>query len=545
MSREELSIKPKINADYAKILTPEALDFFATLELEFGSKRIELLKLRQENQKQFDQGIYPNFLKETEPVRKADWQVAKIPHDLLDRRVEITGPVDRKMIINALNSGAKVFMADFEDSNSPTWDNCIQGQINLCDAVDKTISYRNPENNKEYKLNNEIATLMVRPRGWHLSEDHVLLNGQPVSASIFDFSLYFFHNAKKLMKQGSGPYFYLPKMESHLEARLWNEIFKQAQALLGIPQGTIRATVLIETITAAFEMDEILFELKDHSAGLNCGRWDYIFSFIKKFRNHAEFVLPDRQEVTMTRHFLQSYVRLLTATCHRRGVHAMGGMAAQIPIKGDEKANREAMEKVVADKKREANAGQDGTWVAHPGLIPIALEAFNELMPNANQINRALPHYEITQEDLLRVPDGKITEKGIRNNISVGILYLHSWLMGNGCVPINHLMEDAATAEICRSQLWQWLKFAAVLEDGRKFDKSLFSHMAAEELAKIKLQFAKISEETELENAYQLFIGMITKEDFDEFLTLPAYSILVNKQRKQYYEPARTSESTK
>lgn len=358
MSKEDLSINAQMNPEYAKVLTPEALDFFATLEREFGAKRKELLKLRQEKQKQFDQGIYPNFLKETEQVRKADWQVAKIPHDLLDRRVEITGPVDRKMIINALNSGAKVFMADFEDSNSPTWDNCIRGQINLGDAVDKTISYRNPENNKEYKLNNKIATLIVRPRGWHLSEEHVFINGQPVSASIFDFSLYFFHNAKKLMKQGSGPYFYLPKMESHLEARLWNEIFIRAQELLSIPQGTIRATVLIETINAAFEMDEILFELKDHSAGLNCGRWDYIFSFIKKFRNHAEFVLPDRQEVTMTRHFLQSYVRLLTATCHRRGIHAMGGMAAQIPIKGDETANREAMEKVMVDKKGKPMQGK-------------------------------------------------------------------------------------------------------------------------------------------------------------------------------------------
>ncbi|WP_347251813.1 malate synthase A [Legionella sp.] len=544
MSTKQVSIKPKVNDQFAKILTPEAMDFLKTLELEFGPRRKELLKLRHEKQKQFDKGIYPDFLKETEHIRSAQWQAAKIPQDLLDRRVEITGPVDRKMIINALNSGAKVFMADFEDSNSPTWDNCIQGQINLCDAVDKTISFRNPENNKEYKLNTKTATLMVRPRGWHLDEDHVLIDNQPVSASIFDFSLFFYHNAKKLIEQGSGPYFYLPKMESYLEARLWNDLFCRAQQLLNIPRGTIRATVLIETISAAFEMDEILYELKEHSAGLNCGRWDYIFSFIKKFRNHPEFVLPDRQEVTMTTHFLQSYVRLLIATCHRRGVHAMGGMAAQIPIKEDEKANNEAMAKVLADKKREANAGHDGTWVAHPGLIPVALEAFDELMPAANQIDKPISSYRITQSDLLKVPEGKITEQGVRNNISVGIQYLFSWLKGNGCVPINHLMEDAATAEICRSQLWQWLKFAVNLADGRKFDKNLFAVLAEEELGKIK---TKVTQEglaqTELETAFKLFVGMITKDNFDEFLTLPAYPLLVNNQRKEYheYEPARTS----
>jgi malate synthase len=544
MNKPTLAIMPKLTSADDKILTKEALEFLTTLEVEFRDQRNFLLNLRQEKQKLYDKGILPDFLKETEKLRKSDWKAAQIPSDLLDRRVEITGPVDRKMIINALNSGAKVFMADFEDSNSPTWDNCIEGQINLCDAVDKTISFKNPENNKEYKLNSDTATLMVRPRGWHLSEANVLIDGQPVSASIFDFSLFFFHNAKKLIAQGSGPYFYLPKMESHLEARLWNAIFCRAQQLLGIPQGTIRATVLIETISAAFEMDEILFELKEHSAGLNCGRWDYIFSFIKKFRNHADFVLPDRQEVTMTTHFLQSYVRLLIATCHRRGVHAMGGMAAQIPIKGDDKANAAAMEKVYADKKREASAGHDGTWVAHPGLIPVALEAFNELMPEANQINKSQPDYQINQSDILTVPKGEITEQGIRSNISVGIQYLNSWLMGNGCVPINNLMEDAATAEICRSQLWQWLKFAITLSDDRKLDKKLFKEFADSELEKIKASMSSDAfAKSKFKKAFQLFEGMIIREDFDEFLTLPAYPLLVNNYRKEYhdYEPARTN----
>ncbi|CDZ78314.1 Malate synthase A [Legionella massiliensis] len=544
MSKYELSVIPEISKGYERILTEEAMDFLATLELEFRHKRQELLELRNEKQKIYDQGKFPDFLKETEHIRSSNWKAAEIPADLLDRRVEITGPVDRKMIINALNSGAKVFMADFEDSNSPTWDNCIQGQINLCDAVDKTISFLNPENNKEYKLNPSCATLVVRPRGWHLSEAHVVINGQPVSASIFDFALYFFHNAKKLIAQGSGPYFYLPKMESHLEARLWNHIFSRAQQLLDIPQGTIRATVLIETISAAFEMDEIIFELKEHSSGLNCGRWDYIFSFIKKFRNHADCVLPDRQEVTMTRHFLQSYVRLLITTCHRRGVHAMGGMAAQIPIKGNEAANNAALEKVYADKLREASAGHDGTWVAHPGLIPIALKAFDELMPTANQIDKPQPVYSIAQADLLEVPDGSITEQGIRNNISVGVLYLNSWLMGNGCVPINNLMEDAATAEICRSQLWQWLKFSATLNDGRQLDNTLFSKFADSEFTKIKEGTDKESfANSAYEEAFRLFVDMIRNEEFDEFLTLPAYLMLVNNHRKRYHEqkPARTN----
>lgn len=520
-------IKPPLNPDYSRVLTPQALDFISTLELEFRKERARLLNIRKQKQDLYDKGIYPDFLKETADLRESDWTVAPLPADLLDRRVEITGPVERKMIINALNSGAKVFMADFEDSNSPTWDNCIQGQINLCEAVAKTISFKNPDN-KEYKLNPHIATLMVRPRGWHLEEENFLVENQPISASIFDFGLFFFNNAQELVEQGSGPYFYLPKMESHLEARLWNTIFLRAQELLGLPSGTIKATVLIETISAAFEMDEILYELKEHSAGLNCGRWDYIFSFIKKFRNHANFVLPDRQEITMTRHFLQSYVHLLINTCHRRGVHAMGGMAAQIPIKGDDQANEAAMAKVLADKQREAKAGHDGTWVAHPGLIPIALEAFNQFMPEPNQINKALQTAAITQQDLLTVPQGEITEQGVRNNLSVGVQYLHSWLIGNGCVPINNLMEDAATAEICRSQLWQWIKFAAHLSDGRKLDKKLCLAFAEEEFAKIKSNMKDKSLEPTFDKTAQLFISMITSDKFDEFLTLPAYELLVN-----------------
>ncbi|MFA5960296.1 MAG: malate synthase A [Tatlockia sp.] len=538
MAKDKVRVLPELKQDYAKILTEDALQFLYALEHTFRAERKRLLALREDRQKQIDAGVYPDFLKETAQIRASDWQAASIPSDLLDRRVEITGPVERKMIINALNSGAKVFMADFEDSNSPTWDNCLQGQINLCDAVDKTIQYTTPAG-KTYQLNDKTATLMVRPRGWHLLEQHVLVDNEPVSASLFDFSLFFFHNAKKLLAQGSGPYFYLPKMESHLEARLWNSVFNRAQELLGLPTGSIRATVLIETISAAFEMDEILYELKEHSAGLNCGRWDYIFSFIKKFRNHADFLLPDRQEITMERHFLQSYVQLLIATCHTRGVHAMGGMAAQIPIKGDEAANALAMEKVLADKKREAKAGHDGTWVAHPGLIPVALQAFDAIMPSANQINKAPVLCDISQKDLLEIPSGNITEQGIRNNLSVGIQYLNSWLMGNGCVPINHLMEDAATAEICRSQLWQWVKFSAKLADGRKLDQSLLIHLANSELNKISIN----QDGQELEKAFQLFMDMIVSDSFDEFLTSPAYSLLVNHERKEYneHEPARAN----
>lgn len=525
MSRATAKVIPDCSAEVKTILTPELLNFLTLLETEYGQRRRDLLKLRHDKQKLYDDGVLPDFLPETKTIRQSNWKAASIPKDLMDRRVEITGPVERKMIINALNSGAYVFMADFEDSNSPTWDNCIQGQINLRDAVNKTIEHT-ADNGKTYKLNKEIATLMVRPRGWHLEESHVLVDGKPMSASIFDFAVFFFHNAKKLLEQGSGPYFYLPKMESHLEARLWNQIFISAQDYLGIPQGSIRATVLIETISAAFEMDEIIYELKEHSAGLNCGRWDYIFSFIKKLRNHADCVLPDRNEVTMTQHFLKSYVDLLIQTCHRRGVHAMGGMAAQIPIKGDEKANQLAMDKVFADKKREVLAGHDGTWVAHPGLIPIALNAFDTYMPKANQIENAREEVTVKRDDLLKVPAGTITEAGIRNNISVGIQYLDSWLKGNGCVPINNLMEDAATAEICRAQLWQWLKFHASINNEQPFSRNMFEKLVDDEVSKLKQN----NSDESLTLASKLFIDMIIKPDFDEFLTLPAYTILAQRR---------------
>ena len=508
-----------------EILTEEALSFIQDLESTFGGERKTLLKQRIEKQSAIDSGVFPNFLNETKHIREADWQVLPMPDDLKDRRVEITGPVDRKMIINALNSGVKVFMADFEDSNSPTWENCINGQLNLKDAAERTISFVHPFKDKTYKLNEQIATLMVRPRGWHLEEKNVLLNGDPISASIFDFGLYFYHNAKILIENGTGPYFYLPKMESYLEARLWNDIFKEAQKILNIDQGTIKATVLIETISAAFEMDEILFELKEHSAGLNCGRWDYIFSFIKKFRKHNNFILPDRSQVTMGRHFLRSYVQLLIYTCHKRGAHAMGGMAAQIPIKNDDSANTIAMNKVKEDKKREADSGHDGTWIAHPGLAPIALDAFS-IMKDANQIDRAIENPGITQADLLKVPSGEITHGGIRENIKVGVQYVEAWLRGNGCVPLYNLMEDAATAEISRAQLWQWLHNNVKI-DGQEFTQSQFDSFVEDECIKIK---EEIGEERfnngKFELATDLFSTMIKKDEFDEFLTLPAYEFI-------------------
>ncbi|HMK23034.1 MAG TPA: malate synthase A, partial [Terriglobales bacterium] len=446
----------------SQVLTPEARDFLSELARSFEPRRQQLLARRQARQKEIDAGQLPDFLPETAEIHRAQWRVAPIPADLLDRRVEITGPVDRKMIINALNSGANVFMADFEDSNAPTWQNNLEGQANLVDAVRRTISYLSPEG-KSYRLNDTVATLLVRPRGWHLNERHFQVDGAPVSASLFDFGLYFFHNAKELMRRGTGPYFYLPKMESHLEARLWNDVFNLAQDTLGIPRGTIRATVLIETILAAFEMDEILYELREHSSGLNCGRWDYIFSFIKKFKNRPDFVLPDRSTVTMEKHFLKSYVDLLIRTCHRRGIHAMGGMAAQIPIKNDPEANERALDKVRQDKLREVRAGHDGTWVAHPGLVPVAKEIFDTHMKTPNQIDRHLPEIHITAKDLLTVPEGKITEEGLKWNIDVGLQYVESWLRANGCVPIYNLMEDAATAEICRTQVWQWIRHGAKL----------------------------------------------------------------------------------
>ena len=509
------------------ILSSEAMKFLAEMELFARSRRKELLQLRQKRQEAFDAGTYPHFLEETKSIREGDWRLNNTPADLIDRRVEITGPVDRKMIINALNSGAKVFMADCEDSNSPTWENCLAGQVNLYDAVRKTISYSDPTSDKKYQLNPQTAVLIVRPRGWHLDESHVLVDNEPVSGSLFDSMLYLFHNAKELLARGSGPYFYLPKLESHEEARLWNDVFIKAQKYLGIPKGSIKVTVLIETITAAFEMDEIIYELGDHIVGLNCGRWDYIFSYIKKFRNHPEFILPDRQQVTMTAPFLKAYVNLLIQICHKRGIHAMGGMAAQIPIKNDEEANQQAMDSVYADKKREALAGHDGTWVAHPGLVPLALKAFDAFMPQANQLDK-MPEGFVTEADLLAVPKGEITEQGVRGNITVGILYIESWLKGNGCVPIRNLMEDAATAEICRAQLWQWCKFSAVLNNGSKLTPELLQQWIDEEYALLKNEYHQSKQTTHyLKSAKELFEQMIFKQEFDDFLTTQAYSHLI------------------
>ena len=527
LTLDQIVINGELIDRIEEVLTEEALGFIEELESNFGQRRRELLKKRLDKQSAIDSGEFPNFLNETKHIRDADWQVMPMPPDLKDRRVEITGPVDRKMIINALNSGVKVFMADFEDSNSPTWKNCINGQINLKDASDRTISFVHPATEKVYTLNEETATLMVRPRGWHLEEKNVLFNGEPISASIFDFGLYFFHNAHALLKNNTGPYFYLPKIESYLEARLWNDIFVYSQKKIGIPNGTIKATVLIETILAAFEMDEILYELKDHSAGLNCGRWDYIFSFIKKFRNYSNFVLPDRSQVTMDRHFLSSYVKLLIHTCHKRRAHAMGGMAAQIPIKNDNEANLAAMNKVTVDKEREANAGHDGTWIAHPGLAPIALGAFDAVMQGDNQILKQIDNPNIFQEDLLKVPMGEITIKGFRENIKVGIQYLEAWLRGNGCVPLYHLMEDAATAEISRAQLWQWIKNKATFNTGEVVSSEIFKEILQEELVLIKNEIGiEVYDAGKFDVASTLFEEMILKDEFDEFLTLPAYQLI-------------------
>jgi len=500
------------------ILTPEATAFLVKLAQAFERRRQELLERRRQVQQEIDSGKMPDFLPETAAVRQAEWQVAPIPKDLLDRRVEITGPVDRKMIINALNSGANVFMADFEDSNSPTWQNTIEGQLNLRDAVQGTISYLSPEG-KHYRLGDNRATLLVRPRGWHLQEKHFLVRGQPISASLFDFGLFFFHNARALLDLGTGPYFYLPKLESHLEARLWNDVFCFAQDQLHIPRGSIRATVLIETILAAFEMDEILYELREHSSGLNCGRWDYIFSFIKKFRTRLDFVLPNRAQVTMERHFLASYVELLIQTCHRRGIHAMGGMAAQIPIRNNIAENERALEKVRQDKLREVRAGHDGTWVAHPGLVPVAKEIFDEYMPKANQISTTRKHRSVTAQDLLTVATGDITEQGLRWNIDVGLQYLHSWLKGQGCVPIYNLMEDAATAEICRAQVWQWVRHGAKLEDGREVTRKLVADILAERKEQLPAG-------ERLTLAAEVLQDLMTSQAFPEFLTLACYDFL-------------------
>ena len=507
-----------------EILTAEALAFVARLERRFRATRKDLLARRQEVQERIDAGWKPDFLEETREIRQADWKVAAPPADLRDRRVEITGPLDRKMVINALNSGAKVFMADFEDATSPTWSNLIEGHVNLRDAVRRTIAFDDPASGRHYELNPSTATLLARPRGWHLPERHLLIDGEAMSGSLCDFGLYLFHNHTALRERGTGPYFYLPKLESHLEARLWNDVFTYSERELGMAPGTIRATVLIETILAAFEMDEILYELREHSAGLNCGRWDYIFSFIKKFRDHPGFVLPDRDQVTMVRDFMRAYTTLTIKTCHRRDAHAIGGMAAQIPNRRDPEANEQALGKVRADKEREATDGHDGTWVAHPGLVPVALEQFDAHMKEANQIARKRQDVAVGAADLLRVPEGTITERGLRHNISVGIQYIEAWLGGIGCVPLYNLMEDAATAEICRAQVWQWRRHGAAIDGGPGIDSALIDRLLAEQLDRIREEVGEARYDAgRFAEAAELFDGLVKQDRFEEFLTLPAY----------------------
>ncbi len=525
--QERIEITRPVSDEYAEILSPGALRFVALLAREFTRQRDALLAHRQRIQTHLDSGALPDFLPETRHIRESEWQIAPLLDDLQDRRVEITGPVDRKMIINALNSGASVYMADFEDAHSPTWDATVQGQINVRDAVKGRIEYVSPEG-KAYKLKDRTATLMVRPRGWHLNEKHMVVDGRPVPAGLFDFGLFLYHNASDLCARGSGPYFYLPKLENHLEARLWNDVFVRSQEALGLPLGTIKATVLIETIMAAFEMDEILFELREHSAGLNCGRWDYIFSFIKRFKSRPEFVLPDRAQVTMTTHFMHSYSLLAIKTCHRRGAAAVGGMAAQIPIKNDPVANERAFEKVRADKLREAGDGHDGTWVAHPGLVMVAKNIFDQAMPSPNQIEKLREDVHLAAADLLRIPEGTITEAGLRTNVSVGVQYLEAWLNGLGCVPLYNLMEDAATAEISRTQLWQWVHNPkGMLDDGRKVTTDLFRKTLMEELEKIRGEVGPNRWDSgKYPLAAELFDQIVTSEELTEFLTLRAYEYL-------------------
>jgi malate synthase len=513
-------------AGYESILSSEACAFLASLHENFAGRVSELLRARSERQAQLDRGQLPDFLPETRGIREAGWRVAAAPEDLRDRRVEITGPAsDRKMVINALNSGAKVYMADFEDAHSPAWEGTLAGQANLREAVRRTIEHVAPEG-KRYRLVPHPAVLMARPRGWHLPEKHFRVGGRPMPAGLFDFGLYFFHNARHLLEHGTGPYFYLPKLESHLEARLWNDAFDFSEDALGIPRGSVKATVLIETILAAFEMHEILHELREHSAGLNCGRWDYIFSFIKKFRNRPEFVLPDRGQVTMTTHFLRSYSRLLIQTCHQRGAHAMGGMAAQIPVRDDPEANAAALAKVRADKEREAGDGHDGTWVAHPALVGAAMKVFDALMPGPNQLDRRLEDLAVTRDDLLRIPEGRITEAGVRGNVGVALRYLAAWFGGRGAVPIHNLMEDAATAEIARSQLWQWIHHpGGVLDDGRRITVEMFREMLAEEQAKAARE-PGADEAGQAARAAALLQTLVENDRFEEFLTLPAYEQL-------------------
>jgi malate synthase len=528
-----VKLDAKVQPAQLAILTPEAIAFVVELERKFGARRRDLLAARTARQARLDAGEKPDFSPMTRSVREGDWTVAPLPKDILDRRVEITGPVDRKMVINALNCGANVFMADFEDASAPSWNNLVDGQINLRDAVAGTIAYSDPASGKSYKLNPKHAVLFVRPRGLALPEKHLTVDGKPMAGAFFDFGLYFFHNAKALLKNGSGPYFYLPKLESHLEARLWNDIFVHAQTALGIKTGSIKATVLIETILAAFEMDEILYELREHSAGLNCGRWDYIFSFIKKFATRPACLMPDRGQVTMVSHFMRAYSQLAIKTCHKRNVHAMGGMAAQIPIKDDAAANEAAMDKVRIDKEREAADGHDGTWVAHPGLVAIAKAAFDDKMKDANQIARKRQDVHVAAADLLQVPAGTATEAGLRQNCAVGIGYLEAWLRGQGCVPLYNLMEDAATAEISRAQVWQQLHHEAHLDDGRAVEKSFVRKTVDEELEKLKKSVgAERYAKGRYKEAAKMFLELLEAETFPEFLTLPAYDWLVANEAK-------------
>jgi malate synthase len=518
---------------YTSILTPEAIDFLVALQREFNPRRKQLLAARITRQQALDAGALPDFLPETAAIRTAAWEITPLPADLLDRRVEITGPVDRKMIINALNSGARVFMADFEDSTTPTWENLLDGQLNLRDAVRRTITYSDPTTNKHYALIDNPAVLFVRARGWHLEERHLHIDGEPMSGSLFDFGLYLFHNAAELLARNSGPYFYLPKLESHLEARLWNDVFVRAQQLLNIPQGSIRATVLIETILATFEMDEILYELRNHSAGLNCGRWDYIFSFIKKFSASDTLLFPDRSQITMTSPFMRAYARLTIKTCHHRNAPAIGGMSAFIPIKSDPIANDIAIAQVRADKEREATDGHDGTWVAHPGLVPVAKEVFDRIMPQPNQIAKQLPDFTATPAELLAIPTGTITYNGLKHNLAVGLGYLEAWMRGTGCVPLFNLMEDAATAEISRAQLWQWVHHHAILQDeehkGQPITAELCNQLLDAEVARATTN-APASRVTAYHQAATLIRNLINAPAFESFLTLPAYTTILKEE---------------
>ena len=526
---QRLRIDAPPAADAARILTPEALALLEDVCLRFGPERKRLLAARDARQARINAGELPDFLPETAAIRAGDWKVAPIPADLWDRRVEITGPVERKMIINALNSGAKTFMADFEDSNAPSWANQIGGQGNLFDAVRRQIDFTTPEG-KAYRLNPQIATLIVRPRGWHLDEAHVTLDGEPISGSLFDFVLFLFHNGRELLERGSGPYFYLPKLESHLEARLWNLVIDHCETRLQLPRGSVKVTVLIETLLGAFEMDEILYELREHIVGLNCGRWDYIFSYTRTFQMDPTRVLPERAQVTMAKGFLRAYSQLLIKTCHHRGAFAMGGMAAQIPIKNDPAANDAALAKVRADKEREASDGHDGTWVAHPGLVPVAMEIFDRHMPGPNQLTRLREGVVVSQADLINPQEGTISEAGVRLNMNIGLQYIGSWFSGNGCVPIHNLMEDAATAEISRAQLWQWVRTGAALDDGRIIDAAKVEQWLGEELLKLKTGNHPLSA-ADLDAAADILKQLALAERFERFLTLPAYGLLLQRER--------------